>query len=262
MVTDEKKGIRPEIIRRVEELTPISDHDYHKSHMRRTLRTIQVVLDQSPEGRLLEIGTKSVVPLALKTLAPNLEVSVTHFDLNMPTESTMELAMGDETIEVVSFSIDLETSEIPAPDGYYDYVLCAEVLEHMEIDPMHMLSELNRVLKPGGILIVTTPNVLSSIGMTKMVAGIEPYFYMQYQKSKTLYRHNYEYTVHSVAKILKAAGFNGSIWTEDTFEDPAPTVVARLNAAGFNIRNTGDNIFAVSKKVSRVIDRFPEGIYA
>ena len=48
----------------------------------------------------------------------------------------------------------------------------------MEIDPMFMLSEVNRALKDGGKLLVTTPNVLSSRGLYKIIHGVEPYFYM------------------------------------------------------------------------------------
>jgi hypothetical protein len=47
-----------------------------------------------------------------------------------------------------------------------------------------------------------------------MLAGIEPYFYMQYNKDRSLYRHNYEYSIHSLTRLLKAAGFDGSAWTE------------------------------------------------
>ncbi len=32
-----------------------------------------------------------------------------------------------------------------------------EVLEHFTADPMFALAELNRVLKPGGFLLLTTP---------------------------------------------------------------------------------------------------------
>ena len=131
----------------------------------------------------------------------------------------------------------------------------------MEIDPMFMLSEINRVMKPGGTLILTTPNVVSSRGLTKMLAGIEPYFYMQYNINGDYNRHNYEYSVHTLVRVLQAAGFNGSLWTEDTFEDGMPNVVDRLTKAGFNIFHVGDNIMSVSKKEGPVVDRYPACLY-
>ena len=45
----------------------------------------------------------------------------------------------------------------PFPDGSYDFVFCIEVLEHVP-NPFGTLSEFHRVLKPGGVLILSVPN--------------------------------------------------------------------------------------------------------
>jgi SAM-dependent methyltransferase len=54
--------------------------------------------------------------------------------------------------------IDLvsDITEIPAPDTSFDVILCSEVLEHVP-EPTHALDEFARLLKPGGILILTAP---------------------------------------------------------------------------------------------------------
>jgi 2-polyprenyl-3-methyl-5-hydroxy-6-metoxy-1,4-benzoquinol methylase len=49
--------------------------------------------------------------------------------------------------------------EIPFPDDYFDVVVSSEVIEHTTA-PTRALFEFARVLKPGGVLIVTTPNRL------------------------------------------------------------------------------------------------------
>jgi SAM-dependent methyltransferase len=131
----------------------------------------------------------------------------------------------------------------------------------MDVDPMFMLSEANRVLKPGGTLIVTTPNAVSTWAVTKILRGIEPYFYMQYRKYNDPWRHNYEYSIHSLVAVLKAAGFDGSSWTEDSFEEPNYTEVNKLKAIGYPMNHVGDNIFAVSRKIGPVNDRYPSVIY-
>ena len=46
--------------------------------------------------------------------------------------------------------------EIPAPDASFDAILCTEVFEHVP-DPLEALDEFRRLLKPGGILILTAP---------------------------------------------------------------------------------------------------------
>lgn len=44
----------------------------------------------------------------------------------------------------------------PYDDNSFDFVFCAEVIEHLE-HPNELINEINRVLVPGGIAIVTTP---------------------------------------------------------------------------------------------------------
>lgn len=248
----------PEFIRDCMESYIDKNDDYHNVHKRRYARTVQVLLDQNPQGKLLELGTTGLMPKCLATLAPELEVSVTDFDLDQPPKWEKKI----EGAIYQAFSIDLEKMQIPAEDETFDYVLCCEVIEHMEIDPMFMLAEVNRVLKPGGMLIVTTPNIASSWGITKILSGIEPYFYMQYQKTGSGYhRHNYEYSVHSLAAVLRSAGFEGSVWTEDSFEDPTHTVIDKLKNAGFSLNHLGDNIFSIAQKSGPVKERYPKEIY-
>jgi len=45
---------------------------------------------------------------------------------------------------------------LPFPDASFDAVLCTEVVEHIP-DPTETIREIRRVLKPGGLLIVTIP---------------------------------------------------------------------------------------------------------
>jgi SAM-dependent methyltransferase len=53
--------------------------------------------------------------------------------------------------------IDLR-EPFPVPDGHADLALFQEAVEHLP-DQLHALRELNRVLAPGGTLLLTTPNV-------------------------------------------------------------------------------------------------------
>lgn len=51
---------------------------------------------------------------------------------------------------------DLE-SGLPDTGGPFDYVLCADILEHLR-DPAALLRQLRSILKPGGALIASLPN--------------------------------------------------------------------------------------------------------
>ena len=56
---------------------------------------------------------------------------------------------------------DLNKS-IPFTDGEFDIVLCMEIIEHLD-SPINFLKECFRVLRPGGKIILTTPNAPSII---------------------------------------------------------------------------------------------------
>lgn len=54
-------------------------------------------------------------------------------------------------------AINPENGRTPLPDASFDGAVCVEVMEHL-FDPLSAARELNRVLKPGGVLVATTPN--------------------------------------------------------------------------------------------------------
>jgi ubiquinone/menaquinone biosynthesis C-methylase UbiE len=261
VISDTYKDIPDSISLLMDQLIDPAD-SYHLGHARRHARTVQTLLDQKPNGKLLELGTSHLIPIMLNHLAPKLEVHVTDFDLDKPRNEKMFVSMGVNQLEVPVYRVDLETQQLPVDDATFDYVLCCEVIEHLELDPMFMISEINRVLKPGGTLILTTPNITSSRAIWKILRGLEPYFYMQYRHSPKLYRHNYEYSPYAITQVLKAGGFDGSVWTEDSFEDGTKEDIEKLKSVGYTMSNLGDNIFVVAKKVNTVINRHPAVIYA
>lgn len=54
--------------------------------------------------------------------------------------------------------VDVCMSPLPWPDASFDVVLSFETFEHLE-NPYHVAREMQRVLKPGGFLIVSMPNI-------------------------------------------------------------------------------------------------------
>lgn len=256
-VSDNVKGVAKSLLADYDEY-----HTIHTARLARTLDLLSTEVEAAGEGaKVLELGTSGFLPAALKLLFPGVTIDVTNFDNTQPMEHRFKREFSGVPIDVKAFSVDLEKEFLPVPDGEYDIVVCGEVLEHMEIDPMFMLSEINRVLREGGRLILTTPNVVSSRGITKMLSGYEPYFFMQYHQTGEYHRHNYEYSVHSAHNVLRAAGFDPYVWTEDLFEDGLTYEIERLRKSGFKIEHIGDNILALGTKISGVVERFPRVIY-
>jgi SAM-dependent methyltransferase len=56
--------------------------------------------------------------------------------------------------------VDLNSEPLPFEDKRFTLVTCAETIEHLE-RYRETLREIYRVLKPGGIAVVTTPNILN-----------------------------------------------------------------------------------------------------
>ena len=69
---------------------------------------------------------------------------------------------------------DAEKDVFPYPDGHFSTVLCCELIEHLFADPMHMMGEINRILKPGGHLVLTTPNIAGAARHFRHSAGLPP----------------------------------------------------------------------------------------
>lgn len=64
--------------------------------------------------------------------------------------------------------IDLETGRVPLPDHACDVVAAVETIEHLE-NPRSFVRELARLARPGGWLIVTTPNQVSLLSKLTLV---------------------------------------------------------------------------------------------
>jgi 2-polyprenyl-3-methyl-5-hydroxy-6-metoxy-1,4-benzoquinol methylase len=72
----------------------------------------------------------------------------------------------DYTDEFIKYSavpvdpVNLDEQKLPYPDSRFDLVTCLETIEHLE-NFRALLREIYRVLKPGGVAILTTPNILN-----------------------------------------------------------------------------------------------------
>src|SRR4051794_8680317 len=58
--------------------------------------------------------------------------------------------------EIVWLSVDLN-GPVPRPDGSYDLIVAVEIIEHLE-NPRFVVREWTRLLRPGGVIVMSTPN--------------------------------------------------------------------------------------------------------
>jgi SAM-dependent methyltransferase len=78
-----------------------------------------------------------------------------------------------KAIGVSVHSIDLERERLPFADAYFDVVICNQVLEHTK-EIFWIVSELSRVTKKGGKLIIGVPNLGSLHNRIALLAGYQP----------------------------------------------------------------------------------------
>lgn len=72
--------------------------------------------------------------------------------------------------------VNLNSEPLPYPDGTFDFVSCSEVVEHLE-NYRGLIREANRVLKPRGLFVITTPNVLNAFSRVRyLVSGFANLF--------------------------------------------------------------------------------------
>jgi 2-polyprenyl-3-methyl-5-hydroxy-6-metoxy-1,4-benzoquinol methylase len=142
--------------------TPYGEHrtDLGESRLRKMLR----LLADEPRGRLLDVGCAGgELASALGALGWTVE--------GVEREPALIEAARERGIEVRR--LDFEGEAFPWEAQTFAAVVAGEVIEHV-IDTDHLLREVARVLRPDGVLIVTTPNLASLENRLRLLVGRYP----------------------------------------------------------------------------------------
>ena len=178
---------------------------YYQIHVNRYQEIFNKIksLNFSPGSKVLDIGCYP--PYLLDFLTEQ------KFD-------TYGICSQHETVNRSKISIlNIDNDSLPYKDDQFSLIVISEVLEHLTGDPVNILSEIYRVLKPGGYLLLTTPNVLRIQNIISLLIGKNIYFGLDQlknssQKSGTIYfRHNREYFSKELLILLKSSGFSKNI---------------------------------------------------
>jgi len=120
----------------------------------------------------------------------------------------------EETLETdnrfAPFGVRGDVSRLPFPDNAFDMVISRSVVEHLA-DPPETFREFARVLRPGGQVVILTPNKYDYVSI---VAALTPYKFHRFLVSRifpvsaddvfpTLYRAN---TLSSIGQALRSVG--------------------------------------------------------
>lgn len=240
--------------------------EYATVHMRRFVSLIQYIPHTSqPTARALDIGSFLPFAPAIKRFRGYSEIQCTEFGdlLESSVEYVVRQQQGTETHTFSGCLFDAERTTFPYSDGYFQLALCCEVIEHLNHDPMHLLWECNRVLAPGGYLLLTTPNITCIRAIEGVLTGYTPYLMSQFNIAHPPGQHHREYAPREIDFALRTAGFNiVKLETEDVWLRSNPNTISLLQQLGLSCELRGDNIFALARKVCVPTERYPKELYS
>jgi len=245
-------------------------HRYFETHQTRLAKTLEMIPPGGPSSRILEMGAYMQITPALRYKLGYGEVRGCYYGQAGQVDRRVAASETGETFECLIDHFDAEKDCFPYPDEYYDTVLCCELIEHLAADPMHMMAEIHRVLKPGGRLLLTTPNAVSLRAVSAVLQGYHPGFFTAYTRpaarGETEARHNREYAPREIRALLENSGFTVErLETGEFREEPHPEfgwVRYLLRQYKLETELRGDGLFALGRKTGPVKERYPAWLYS
>ncbi len=182
-------------------------------------------------------------------------------DEALPSPHEVQLAWPGHEVALEHHLFDVERDRWPFAEGSFDVVVCMEVLEHLAFSPAHLLYEANRVLAPGGALLLTTPNVLAATKLVRLARGRNVHW--AYSGYGPTGRHNREWTPVELAEALRGAGFDAELRVENVagYESTGAERLAQRAAGALPLASRRDHLFATARAVRPPAFSLPPALY-
>lgn len=104
--------------------------------------------------------------------------------------------------------IEESISEAKLPSNYFDVIFMFQVFEHIQ-DPLDFLKECKKILKPHGKIYLEVPNIDDALLKVFNISAFNKRYYRA--------PHTYYYSIYTLKKLLKKAGFEGKTWTSQDY---------------------------------------------
>ena len=242
---------------------------YIQDHRHRLQKTLEMIPPGGPDDSILEMGIYFQITPSLSSKLGYGHVRGCYYG-DTPHSGVGKVVADDGSeFQCAVDYFDAEKHRFPYEDGSFTTVLCCELIEHLFHDPMFMMGEINRILKPDGHLMLTTPNIASMRAISGVLNGYHPGFFASYIRPEGEHqdhpRHNREYTPDDIYHLFEAAGFSVvRLETGEFHDDVHPDwAYIRHILQEYNLPqiNRGDGIFILGRKSGPVRDRWPAWLY-
>ena len=172
-------------------------------------QVLRFVPNPKERGKALELGSPPFHITLLLQRFRNYDLSLTGFaaDGRPEIRQALESPEYGERYEFACTCFDAERDRFPYDDNTFDLVTWCEVIEHLTENPVHTLAEIHRVLKPGGALVISTPNASRSDSIVNFLVGgniYDPYHLGAPLKGS---RHSREWTFAELSDLLQGCGY-------------------------------------------------------
>ncbi|HMO60142.1 MAG TPA: class I SAM-dependent methyltransferase [Roseiflexaceae bacterium] len=185
--------------------------EYFRLHRYR-FRALLAAIAQEPAHDVLEIGA---TPGQFTAILVRAGYHVDAVDLFPEQRAELWQRLG-----VNVRYCNLDEQALPYDDASFDVVVFSEVIEHLNASPLGALREMARVLRPGGRLIISTPNQHYLKSRMRTLADIllgRPFeSFKEFQRSMRLvgpqryYNHSRLYTMAELCWLLEESGLQAT----------------------------------------------------
>lgn len=189
----------------------------HSQRHRVTLRTLEQL--GALQGKVLDLGA---APFFLSECMARMGVDVVAADIN-PERWPFRTRLSCRIVP-----LDCDGKPFNLADSQFDVVVMTEVFEHLRANLISTAAEIMRVLRPGGMLYLTTPNLLSLRKLTKVFrTGYVSNLYTEHSSIDRLgyAGHTREYTPREIEMFFEACGFAPvEVWTQNVYRKPSSAI--------------------------------------
>lgn len=182
------------------------EKNYFAEQQGRYRFTLHYLKEKTRPGQiLLDVGSHA---LHFGMVARSLELEVWGADIERfacdPVIQKRQTRFGIRDIRVC----DLSRVDLPYEDAFFDVLSFSETLEHLNFNPLPVIMEFHRVLKPGGLVVVTTPNALRLGKRLSFLAGRSVFADLETLCKGDAYSvHFREYSLRELCNLLEWGGF-------------------------------------------------------